>query len=83
MFAASRLRTVSNRLALASLKSLAIKTSVPALFTRVTHSRQYATKENRQVSYTVDKFPGYVRNENYKEVRRFFIYNDFILTCMI
>lgn len=68
MFVASRLRTVSARLALNSLKPLAIKTSVPALFTRVTQSRQYATKD-RQVSYTVDKFPGYVRNENYKEVR--------------
>lgn len=67
MFAASRLRSLSSRLALNSLKPLVVKTAVPALSSRVTHIRQYATKD-KQVSYTVDKFPGYVRNENYKEV---------------
>lgn len=35
--------------------------SVPIMCTR----RTYATKE---VSYTVDKFPGYVRNESFKKV---------------
>jgi hypothetical protein len=66
----SRLRIASSRLALHSLKPLAVnaasKRAVPALFN---YSRGYASRENKQVSYTVDKFPGYVRNENFKKVR--------------
>lgn len=68
----SRLRVASGRLALNTLKPLAVsaakKRAVPALFSQVAHSRGYASKDNKQVSYTVDKFPGYVRNENYKKV---------------
>jgi hypothetical protein len=30
--------------------------------------RHYA--KDKQVSYTVDKFPGYVRNENFKKVKK-------------
>lgn len=63
---ASRLRVASTRLAL--LKPAVVKTTVPALFTLV-QNRNYATKDNKQVSFTVDKFPGYVRNENYKQVQ--------------
>ncbi|GAA5806300.1 hypothetical protein EDC94DRAFT_598647 [Helicostylum pulchrum] len=62
---ASRLRVASTRLAL--LKPAVVKTTVPALFTLV-QNRNYATKDNKQVSLTVDKFPGYVRNENYKQL---------------
>ncbi|KAG2190258.1 hypothetical protein INT46_010883 [Mucor plumbeus] len=61
---ASRLRVISSRVALTSIKPVVQKTaikSVPIICTR----RNYATKE---VSYTVDKFPGYVRNENFKKL---------------
>ena len=32
-------------------------------------ARLYATDKEKVVAYTVDKFPGYVRNENFKEVQ--------------
>lgn len=43
--------------------------TVPALF--INAARLYATSSSGQakvVAYTVDKFPGYVRNENFKKV---------------
>lgn len=62
----SRLRFLASRNALISIKPIvkaaAIK-SVPAIAN--TYRRTYATK---QVAYTSDKFPGYVRNENFKKV---------------
>jgi D-lactate dehydrogenase (cytochrome) len=68
----SRLRIISNRLFSTSLKSISTnslkKSALPALNNRIIQTREYATKDNKQVSYTVDKFPGYVRNENYKKV---------------
>lgn len=68
----SRLRVVSNRLAQLSLKSLSLKAVNRSFLPSTTHyinqTRAYGNKDNKQVSYTVDKFPGYVRNENYKKV---------------
>lgn len=70
----SRLRIVSNRLALHALKPLSLKAAkksfVPSSVTYFNQTRAYGTKDNKQVSYTVDKFPGYIRNENYKKVGR-------------
>jgi D-lactate dehydrogenase (cytochrome) len=66
----SRLRLVSSRVALrsaaAALRPVIAKTTPLALST-CQQRRHYA--KDRQVSYTVDKFPGYVRNENYKKVK--------------
>lgn len=61
---ASRLRVASARLAL--LKPALVKTTLPSLC--VPRLRHYAT-DNKQVSYTVDKFPGYIRNPNFKQVK--------------
>lgn len=71
--ASSRLRIASTRLALSSLKSVSLnavkKSFVPSSINSIIQTREYAAKDNKQVSYTVDKFPGYVRNENYKRVK--------------
>lgn len=70
----SRLRIVSNRLALHSLKPLSLKAAkksfVPSTISYFNQTRAYGSKDNKQVSYTVDKFPGYVRNESYKKVSK-------------
>lgn len=64
----SRLRTVAGRTAaIASIKPIIKTTAVKSIPAIVNTQRQrtYATK---QVAYTVDKFPGYVRNENFAKV---------------
>lgn len=63
---ASRLRLVSTRLAIHGIKPFAIKNAIKVVSTAHI-SRSYATKSGKQVSYTADKFPGYVRNENFKK----------------
>lgn len=63
---ASRLRLVSTRLAIHSIKPFSINNAIKVVSTAHI-SRSYATKSGKQVSYTADKFPGYVRNENFKK----------------
>ena len=65
----SHLRTITRRVVLRTaaiarpaVTKTAIK-SVPVAY------RTYATNE-KQVAYTVDKFPGYVRNDNFKKVNK-------------
>ena len=66
-----RLGIASKKIGLTSLKHsfnvVSKKTFAPAVFNSY-QTRGYSAKDNKQVSYTVDKFPGYIRNENFKEV---------------
>lgn len=63
---ASRLRLVSKRLAFTTLRPIALNTCIKPASAVPNLVRSYSSE--KQVSYTVDKFPGYVRHENYKKV---------------
>lgn len=70
----SRLRLASSRV---PLRSAVSSTFIAALRPVVTKTNPLATCQQRrhyakdkQVSYTVDKFPGYVRNNDFKQVKK-------------
>ncbi|KAG1459267.1 hypothetical protein G6F56_006199 [Rhizopus delemar] len=65
---AARLRLASRRLALNSFRPIVLNASIKTTSAIPTMARSYSSANEKQVSYTVEKFPGYVRNENYKKI---------------
>jgi D-lactate dehydrogenase (cytochrome) len=64
MSLASRVRIASRRLVLTT--RVTPRTTVLPVFNS---ARLYSTKKS-EAAYTVDKFPGYVRNNDFKQVKQ-------------